>query len=267
MALCSQDILASEALRCEPSAKFNNDADRKCSNKKSNHCVIILRRVLTYVHVQNSKILWQALQSILLRCGKVSIMDNMLLWHGIQLGLLQTVLTWQHCPTELIHNYFKLLYIAVKAVLEDILLPLSGHRNLPWPGRFFFSHPYSFHFDASMGWRHSMAALTFPIRLAQCGSGLLISNNATATVVASVFSGLPLFPSLPAPLSPPVSSSSSPLLSPPSPVLSLSFSLFLLPHLAQMGCAVLQYDTRFGERQLNCCQQPHAALAISTSEE
>lgn len=38
-----------------------------------------------------------------------------------------------------------------------------------------------------------MTALTFPIRLAQCGTGLLISNNAIATVVASVFLGLPLF--------------------------------------------------------------------------
>lgn len=99
-----------------------------------------------------------------------------------------------------------------------------------------------------------MTALAFPIRLAQCGSGLLISNNGMATVVASVFSGLPLFspPSLP-----PVSSSS--LLSPLP-------SLLLHPSL-RWGCAALQYDTQFGERQLNWCQQTHAALAISISEE
>lgn len=67
----------------------------------------------------------------------------------------------------------------------NILLPLSGYEKN-------FSHPYSFHFDASVWWRHSMTALTFPIRLAQRGSGLLISHSAMATVVASVFLGLPL---------------------------------------------------------------------------
>lgn len=43
-------------------------------------------------------------------------------------------------------------------------------------------------------------------------------------------------------------------------------SLLLHPSL-RWGCAALQYDTQFGERQLNWCQQTHAALAISISEE
>lgn len=74
-----------------------------------------------------------------------------------------------------------------------------AHRNLPLTVLFFvlfFTHLSSFHFDASMWWRHSMTALTFPIRLAQCVFGLLISNNAMATVVASVFLGLPLPPTV-----------------------------------------------------------------------
>lgn len=92
----------------------------------------------------------------------------------------------------------------------------------------FFSHLYSFHFDASVWWRPSMAALTFPIRLAQCGSGLLISNNAMATVVASVFVGLPLSPTACLIFHP----ASHPFLTP------LVLSPFLALYLAQMGCSL-----------------------------
>lgn len=67
-------------------------------------------------------------------------------------------------------------------------------------GRFFT--PLSFHFDASVWWWHSKASLTFPIKLAQCGSGLLISHNATTTVVASADLGLPLSSTSPSRLIP-----------------------------------------------------------------
>lgn len=113
---------------------------------------------------------------------------------------------------------------------------------------FFFLHLYSFNFDASMWWRHSMKALTFPIRLAQCGSVLLISNNAMATVVASVFSGLP--------------PSHLPHCFPPNS--SLLPSSFFIP---LRWAVVLHYDAQFGERQPNCRKLPHAALAICMSEE
>lgn len=89
---------------------------------------------------------------------------------------------------------------------------------------FSFSHPYSFHFDASVWWRPSVTTFTFPIRLAQCGSRLLISHNATATVVASVLLGLPLSPA-----------TAGPPLLPPPPLASSPF-IFVSD--------VLQYDTQ-----------------------
>lgn len=102
-----------------------------------------------------------------------------------------------------------------------------------------------------------MTALTCPIRLAQCGSGLLISNNAMATVVASVFVGLPLCPTT-------TTTACLIFLTASHPKL-LSSSLPSSFFISLRWTAVLQYDAQFGERQLNCCQAPHAVQAICIS--